>query len=95
MGLDDFASKDESADSGNSDDETPTDLDADTAIDVIDRAILENAHVSEVEPPFERQGGRVRVHGNTVVADRRTLAVELAKLLTNIDSENFKDLDEL
>lgn len=95
MGLNDFGSKDEYENNNTTDEQTTEDLDANTAIDVIERNIYEHASVSSQEMENPPEGGRVHVRGDVVVANTRSLASVLAVMLTNLDQDDFKDVEEL
>ena len=95
MGLHDFGDKDESENDSTNEDQTTEDLDADTAIDVLERQIYEHASVSTKEINNPPEGGRVHVRGDTVVANTRSLATVMAVIMTDINEEEFKELDEV
>jgi len=95
MGIDDFMDTDSSE---NDDEENPQEgdkLDSNTAIDMIDRNIMEQATVLHGEINDLPEGGRVYVQGNKVIADRRRLATVLAIMLTSLPQDEFKDISEL
>lgn len=95
MGLNDFGDIDETENNSTTNEQTTEELDANTAIDIIERQIYEHASVSSKEINNPPEGGRVHVRGNTVVANTRSLAAVMAVIMTDIDEEEFKEVTKL